>query len=627
MIDGEPFVTKKSLSHGAVCHEIFALQSSVPSMKFSPLFLILVIIGSFLVHTPPSAAERILQLSSGDTSFELAPYLDIFEDKGKNLTIQDVSSPEFSPKFKPLNSGTLNLGITSSAWWARFTIQEKSVLLPGAGKKAWLLESPRPFIASMRLYYPEKDSTGKASGGWRIESIGFSDAPDTGQTDRKFLVFRLPGDYETPATLYLRIEDVTSIFLPLNVCTDREYLNKSKQRMLGFGIFFGIILALALYNLFLFSSLRDRSYLWYSIYIIFIALYFLSTTGVFYQLISTFSPPLEIRLALFFLGLALIGAGQFSRTFLMAGLLARLGDRLILGFMAASAVLCLLTPVLGLQTFHTSFTLLGLAVPLIIIGTGVQCWRRGYLPARFFLLAWVLLCLGGLVFALTLRGVLPYTMLTFYGFQIGSALEAILLSFALADRIKSMQQESEEARHSERRFHLLALTDSLTGLYNYRYFCNQIGLEIQRAEGLTMPLSLVLLDVDKFKKYNDDQGHPEGDKVLAGLGEIIFNSIRDSDLACRYGGDEFALILPGTHVQYAAEVAERIRESMEKKVFIPHPGVKAGLTVSIGVAEHVPGQDPATLITRTDKALYEAKNSGKNKIVQCLKETSMGEEG
>jgi len=559
-------------------------------------------------------ADRILRLTPGNDFYQIAPYLDILEDKDKKWDIGDVSSPQFSKKFNPARSQTLNLGITSSAWWARFTIQESpSGISAGAGKKEWFLESSRPFITSFKIYLPEIDNEGSETGNWILSEHGFSDRQNNEISFRKPLLFPLPEKYESPATIYLRFEDITSIFLPLTILTESKYMNQSKHRMLFLGIYLGIIAALALYNLFLFSSLKDRSYLWYSLYVIFLALYFLGTTGSYYKYFSNFTPEKDIRLSLLFLGIALLGAGQFTRSFLMTKLNATKSDRMIMILMASTLVLIMLTPIAGVQILHTSFSYLGLAAPILIIGAGIVCWRQGFRPARFFLMAWMMLCVGGLVFDLTVRGIIPFGAFTFYSLQIGSSSEAILLSFALADRIKTMQHEREEARHGERRYLKLAITDSLTGLYNYRYFRSQIGLEIKRTESLAMPLSLILMDVDDFKKYNDSYGHPAGDKFLASLGGIIYSSIRDSDVGCRYGGEEFALILPGTKVSDAAEVAERIRSTVEKKICTPSPNEKARLTLSIGVAEHIPGQDPPLLILRADKALYQAKHQGKNR--------------
>jgi diguanylate cyclase (GGDEF)-like protein len=126
---------------------------------------------------------------------------------------------------------------------------------------------------------------------------------------------------------------------------------------------------------------------------------------------------------------------------------------------------------------------------------------------------------------------------------------------------------------------------------------------------------MLMLDVDNFKRYNDTYGHPEGDKVLTTLGQVILSCVRDNDLPCRYGGEEFSVILPGGPGNVAVGVAERIRRNFEEKVFVPREGEPVHVTVSTGVAEHVTGENAEQLIGRADKALYTAKEKGKNCII------------
>jgi len=160
----------------------------------------------------------------------------------------------------------------------------------------------------------------------------------------------------------------------------------------------------------------------------------------------------------------------------------------------------------------------------------------------------------------------------------------------------------------------LAITDGLTKLYNSRYFYNQVDLEVDRSNRYRHPLSLLLLDIDHFKVYNDTHGHLEGDKVLVRIGEVIKACLRKMDTAYRYGGEEFTVILPETNGQEAAHVAERIRSSIEKEVFSPDPGQENKITISIGVTEYIAGERISALVERADKAMYISKEKGRNRI-------------
>lgn len=158
-----------------------------------------------------------------------------------------------------------------------------------------------------------------------------------------------------------------------------------------------------------------------------------------------------------------------------------------------------------------------------------------------------------------------------------------------------------------------AVTDGLTGLYNYRYFYNRLQQEYKRAARYNRPLSLLMLDIDYFKSYNDTYGHTMGDVILKKISTIIKNNVRDVDTVVRYGGEEFAVILPETYFQEAYTIAERIRSAVEKcMVKIEDNSKQTGLTVSIGVADSCSAESYLELIKCADSALYEAKNTTRN---------------
>ncbi len=160
----------------------------------------------------------------------------------------------------------------------------------------------------------------------------------------------------------------------------------------------------------------------------------------------------------------------------------------------------------------------------------------------------------------------------------------------------------------------LAITDDLTKLFNARHFYQRLKDEINRARRYRAPLSLLLLDIDFFKKYNDQYGHQEGNEVLRQLGKTIQSCLRSMDSAYRYGGEEFTVILPQTSCCEAETVAHRIRESVEKLIFVPRENEKVTITISIGVAEYLYGEDNEAFVKKADKAMYLSKNSGRNRV-------------
>jgi diguanylate cyclase (GGDEF)-like protein len=164
----------------------------------------------------------------------------------------------------------------------------------------------------------------------------------------------------------------------------------------------------------------------------------------------------------------------------------------------------------------------------------------------------------------------------------------------------------------------LAITDALTGLYNSRHFFAQIKNEIQRHNRYSRALSMMILDIDLFKNYNDSWGHLEGDKVLMGIGKTINSCLRSMDTAYRYGGEEFTILLPETKLQKACVVGERIKDKISAQVFEPKPETKTSITVSLGATELVKGEDLNSFIRRADKALYISKDTGRNKLTYLV---------
>ena len=166
------------------------------------------------------------------------------------------------------------------------------------------------------------------------------------------------------------------------------------------------------------------------------------------------------------------------------------------------------------------------------------------------------------------------------------------------------------------RLYRMATLDRMTGLYVHHYFQERLAEEIKRSERNQMPLTLIMADLDNFKRVNDTYGHQSGDIILKDVAKIIHNNIRSFDIAARNGGEEFAVILTDTDIAAANHIAERLRKKVEAAVF-SGAAVPLKITISIGIAQYNPKEDKNKddLIKKADMALYEAKNSGKNLVV------------
>ncbi len=162
----------------------------------------------------------------------------------------------------------------------------------------------------------------------------------------------------------------------------------------------------------------------------------------------------------------------------------------------------------------------------------------------------------------------------------------------------------------------MAITDALTGLYNRRYMETHVGTLVDQAIARGKPLSVLILDIDYFKAINDTHGHDAGDDVLQDFAIRIRKSIRGIDLACRYGGEEFVVVMPETDMAVATMVAERLRRRIASEPFPIQKGAKViEVTISIGIAALGPNDNAAAVIKRADQALYRAKRDGRNRVV------------
>ncbi len=187
----------------------------------------------------------------------------------------------------------------------------------------------------------------------------------------------------------------------------------------------------------------------------------------------------------------------------------------------------------------------------------------------------------------------------------------------LGELQEAFNEMSRELEVERKRLRTESQSDALTGLFNMRYFRLQLIEEFSRSQRYTRPVTLLMIDVDHFKAYNDRNGHPAGDIVLKEVSRILIRNVRGTDVVARYGGEEFVVLLPETPLEAGLNVAEKIRRAVEEHHF-PFAGTKTGdrITVSIGLASYpdVRVNSDQDLVESSDKALYTAKRSGRNRV-------------
>lgn len=194
---------------------------------------------------------------------------------------------------------------------------------------------------------------------------------------------------------------------------------------------------------------------------------------------------------------------------------------------------------------------------------------------------------------------------------------AVNLLLILSARLRGNNETITESLELQQKYRTSAIIDSLTGLNNRKWINETLPKLIERTKKSKKPFSVGMIDIDHFKSFNDTYGHQAGDFVLASAAKIYKDNIRPTDFSARYGGEEFTLIFPDQTAEEAKNAAERVRKALAALSLTTPTGIKLPqITISIGIAEHHKNETVEELIERADKALYEAKESGRNRV--CL---------
>ncbi|PKL36223.1 MAG: histidine kinase [Spirochaetae bacterium HGW-Spirochaetae-1] len=388
-------------------------------------------------------AQQTIVLNQDDEVYNLGYSMETLEDASGNLTLEDVTAGAWSRGFVRNSSKISNFGFTKSSYWTRFILKNTAKTW-----HQWVLEVGFPLIDSIDIYYVPLGKNGSPLSSWNHEVNGREQPYIQRPIDHRNFIFHLTFDRSDEMLIYMRFKTQDAMIFPVTVWTERNFASKIQTELLLFGIYYGIILVMIFYNMFLFISLRDLSYLYYVLFMTVYGLFLFSMNGLAYQFLWPRSPWWAMTANPFLIGMSVLLAVKFSITFMNTGHYTPKLDRVLKFIM----VLCLFTSaasLLGLP--YTTAVILGQLLPLAAIATvmpaAIICWKKGYRPARFYIIAWSTFLMGIILSALRVMGVLEHNVLTEHGLQIGSGIEIILLALALADRINLLNDEKEEAQH------------------------------------------------------------------------------------------------------------------------------------------------------------------------------------
>lgn len=560
------------------------------------------------------------------------------------LSIQDVMATENG--WEPA-SDHVNLGLSPDHWWFRLPVRN---------------DRPEPVQRLLEIGYPSLDQVDVYSveNGEVVSSFEMGDHQPFSErpVSHRFFVAPLEWPAETTRTLFIHVHSTGPLQVPLELWTYDDFFTHSQLQQTVAALFFGAMLVMGLYNFFIFLGIRERAHGYYVLHLLTLVLFVLSVTGYGFQYFWPQAVNWNERSIGVFLTLAVVFAGLFTRDFLHLG--TRHRTRLVQWGLSSVYALLIIMVLAVLLAPYTLMLITVVAIANITcvaaFGAGLYTWWRGEQSARFYLLAWGALLAGGLVLAASRFSILPRNLFTENAVQIGATLLVSLLSLAMAERINEerrrrahaqrqaldqeraarlareealetqrqantmleqrVEERTRELAEANRQLETMSLTDALTQLHNRRSFDEIMAVEYKRCYRYSHPLSLIFVDIDHFKDFNDTYGHQVGDTCLQVVGRVIAQSAcRDADVTARYGGEEFCILLPETERDGALEVAERVRLNVEQERFLIR-GRQVPVTVSLGVACHHPDTPDGThqLLQQADQALYESKQNGRNQV-------------
>lgn len=546
-----------------------------------------------LVGLPSHAGSIDLSVQHDEA---IGRYIQFMPETNGAVTLDAAIKAFHEGQFKVSNTSFLSFGIGVNPVWLRFSVDN-----PFVASKLRRLSLKTSWLDKIEVYFLRDQLV-----------ISQYEVGDKFIHEQRPILSRFfEFDYDYPAgetTVYIRVVSDDPMVLPVyfnDLTTDAK--NKTLETY-SYGIIYGVLTALLFYNLLVSFTLKSKRYLYYSFYITFFILMNMSYTGHGFRWFWTDSiqwqqwsnPALMILYSLS----GLLFATRFLQTNL---LFPKLNKRILVTcFWVGNIELLLII-------FNNQVGALYLAFAFVFVFTFLMLYlaiislRKGFRSARYFLLASVSHVTLSSVTAMTVWGLIPYTTIGYRALEFGMMFDAIILSIALVDQFRIL---NEEKAHAEQ----LAMTDHLTGTNNRRAFYElvkpiwSIGLRKERE------MCVMMIDIDKFKDINDRYGHSFGDEVLKKLSNTLLQNVREGDIFARWGGEEFILFLPETTLLEATEVAERYRELISSTELTMNEE-SITVTISVGVAQNIgSANDIDELIMEADKCLYVAKEQGRNKV-------------
>jgi len=519
-----------------------------------------------------------------------------YEDTTATMTLSKVRQLS-SDNFKPLNKPVASHPFTHSAFWYQFKVVNKE---NSALSRLVVFEPAWLDSVNITVISPKG----------QLQTYQGGNIYPYSQRELDHYLINFKHDFEPGiSTVYLQVKTRDPFIVSLSILEESAFLTTQVEESLYTGLIYGGIAAMLFYNLFLFFGIKQRFYLYY---VLFLGAFFVmnaSYNGYTFMYFLSDHPTVQNWLQAAGIYLFTITALLFSSSFLYLEKYHKTLYKITAYLIFLIISIAVLTALFGGYHYHVMLSIIMVMfVSIYIFGMALYSWLDGNRSARFFLLGVASGLIGAIITALTVLSFIPFTYMTYKANDFGMLIDAVLLSIALADRVKISLEKTRIVEKESK-------TDVITGLLNRRAYSEMSYIEYQRLLRHQRALSVIIFDVDHFKHVNDTYGHDAGDYILKSVGSIVRDVIREYDYAFRMGGDEFLLLLPETNEKQASLLAERIRLRIENKKLVDEHNNKFSVTASFGISQNRKiDTSIENIVKRADKALYKAKERGRNKV-------------
>ena len=375
---------------------------------------------------------QVIELKPYQKTYTIGKWVHVLEDASGQLTLEDVLSDVQASKFKLSTQENLNFGFSQKTYWLKFQVSDTQ---PNRSNWFWILSYPN--LDHVDFYYQDD------KGEWQVKNLGDEQPFARREIFHRYFILPLQLHDDLPHVYYLRIATTSSVQIPMSIYNEEFFYEEDAKAEMLYGLFYGMMLIMVLYNLFVAASMKERNYLFYVFSIIGSTIFFAAVNGHLYQYVLFDFPRVQSIMIPFGIGIWITFSAYFTKYFLHTKQVTRLINTLLKGIIGVGILITVCStfvPYMIMVRFAAAFV--GVNV-IILVSAGIVTWLRGDQAARFFVFAWVFLLGGAFLIVVSRFGALPNNFLTNHGVEIGAALQVLLLSFALTDRYKLIEQENK----------------------------------------------------------------------------------------------------------------------------------------------------------------------------------------